>query len=38
VIRTWLKRLIVWALADGVVIDHSKDAAALDVLAKSLKT
>lgn len=35
--RALLRRLILWALDNPVVTDHSADAAALDVLAKSLK-
>lgn len=34
--RALLKRLILWALADGVAATAS-DAAALDALARSLK-
>lgn len=34
--RAWLKKLIIWALADGVT-PAASDAAALDALAKSLK-
>lgn len=35
--RALLKKLILWALADGAASSATQDPAALDALAKSLK-